>query len=154
VSSLPTQRLSPKNQVTLPREARAFFGVGEEGQLCGMQHRIVHDQTKTYPILFLMTEKELQRKEQRILDDKSLSPQKQFEYITKLNGGVRRMAIDAQHRIVLPAHFVAHLGIDRDIFFVSTNSSVQVWNPAHYLRWSGQDRDDYFDPNLDAYLTI
>ena len=64
------------------------------------------------------------------------------------------MAVDAQHRIVLAAHFVQWLGLDRDLFFVCTNTTVQVWNPAHYLRWSGQDRDDHFDPELNAYLMI
>src|SRR6476469_2913134 len=136
MSFLPTQRLSPKNQVTLPREARAFLDVGDGGQICAMQWRVAKDgEGEAVPILLLLTEKELQRREQKILDDPALTPAKRFELVTKLNGGVRRMAVDAQHRVVLPAHFVAHLGIARDLFFVCTNTALQAWNPATYLRW-------------------
>lgn len=155
MSFLPTQRLSPKNQVTVPREARAFLAIGEESVLCAMQHRVRSEsRNETFPVLLLMTDKELQRREQKIIDDATLSPAKRFELMTKLNGGVRRMAVDAQHRVVLPAHFVSFLDIGKDLFFVCTNTTVQIWNPAHYLRWSGQDKDDHFDTSLDAYLTI
>ena len=156
MSLLPTQRLSPKNQVTLPRDARAFLGVGDGGQVCGIQHKVRKGAAggDTFALLLLLTDKELQRREQKILDDPALAPAKRFELVTKLNGGVRRMAVDGQHRVVLPPHFVAYLALERDVFFVCTNSTVQVWNPDHYLRWSGQDRDDHFDPQLDAYLMI
>jgi len=153
MSFLPTQRLSPKNQVTLPREARAFLGVGEEVPVCGMQHRVIKA-GETFPVLLLLTEKELQRREQKIIDDPSLDAAKRFELVTRLNGGVRRMAVDGQHRVVLPQHFVQHIAVERDVFFVSTNTTVQVWNPIHYLRWSGQDRGEHFDPALDAYLMV
>ena len=154
MSNLPTQRLSPKNQVTLPREARAFLDVSEEGQVCGMQHRVQKESGDSFPVLLLLTDKELQRREQRIIEDPQLTPAKRFELVTKLNGGVRRMAVDAQHRVVLAAHFVSYLALERDVFFVCTNTTVQIWNPGHYLRWSGHDKDDHFDPDLNAYLMI
>jgi DNA-binding transcriptional regulator/RsmH inhibitor MraZ len=156
MTQLPLQRLSPKNQVTLPREARAFLGVAEEAQVCGMQHRLAREGKGggTFPILLLMTERELQRREQRILDDPAISPAKRFELVTKLNGSMRRMAVDAQHRAVLPPHFVSFLALERDVFFVCTNTTVQLWNPIHYLKWSGQDQDGHTDPELDAYLMI
>jgi DNA-binding transcriptional regulator/RsmH inhibitor MraZ len=141
--------------VTVPREARAFLGVGEEAMICAMQHRVrseIHQET--FPVLLLLTDKELQRREQKIIDDQNLTPERRFALMTKLNGGVRRMAVDAQHRVVLPAHFVTFLGLEKDLFFVCTNTTVQIWNPKHYLRWSGQDRDDHFDTSLDAYITI
>ena len=155
MSALPTQRLSPKNQVTLPREARAFLDVGDGGQVCAMPWRVSKDgEHETVPILLLLTERELQRREQKIIDDPALSPAKRFELVTKLNGGVRRLAVDGQHRVVLPAHLVSHLGVDRDVFCVSTNTALQVWSPATYLRWTGQDKPDHVDPQLNNYLVI
>ncbi len=154
-TSLPTQRLSPKNQVTLPREARAFLGVGEGGQVCALQHRVAKDgDGESVPLLLLLTDAELQRREQRIIDDPALTPAKRFELVTKLNGGVRRMAVDGQHRVVLPAHFVSHLAVDRDVFFVCTNTTLQLWHPTTYLRWTGQDKPDHVDPQLNTYLMI
>ena len=64
------------------------------------------------------------------------------------------MAIDAQRRIVLPAHFVAYLGLARDAFLNDTNTTVQLWNPAHFLRWSGREAGVVVDPLLTGYLAI
>ena len=155
MSLLTTQRLSPKNQATLPRDARALMGLGEGGTVCGMPNRAAKEGGgDSVPYLVLMTEAQLQRREQLIQEQTALSVERRFELIAKLNGSVRRMAIDAQHRIVLPAHFVAHIAVERDVFFVPTNTTVQVWNPQTFLRWTGQDRPDHVDPQLNAFLML
>jgi DNA-binding transcriptional regulator/RsmH inhibitor MraZ len=152
---LPTQRLSPKNQVTIPREARALLLAGDVDHVRGMRHGIPKPPAgELFPVLLLMTEKELQRREQKILDDQSLTPEQRLTLVTSLNGEMAMMAIDAQHRVVLPAHLVAYLGLERDIFFVCTNSTIQVWNPTHYLRWSDRDAGPSYNPALNAYLMI
>ncbi len=74
--------------------------------------------------------------------------------VTALNGEMSMMSIDAQHRVVLPAHFVSYLGLERDIFFVCTNTTIQVWNPDHYVRWTGRDAGPSHNPALNAYLMI
>lgn len=152
---LPTQRLSPKNQVTIPREARALLTAGDVDHLRGMKHAMGKaGNAEVHPILLLMTEKELQRREQKILDDAALTPEQRLHLVTALNGEMAMMAIDAQHRVVLPAHLVGYLGLERDVFFVCTNSTIQVWNPEHYLRWSGRDNGPSHNPALNAYLMI
>lgn len=152
---LPTQRLSPKNQVTIPREARALLTAGDVDHLRGMKHAMSKAKDgEVFPILLLLTEKELQRREQRIIDDPALSSEQLLHLVTALNGEMAMMAIDAQHRVVLPAHFVSYLGLERDIFFVCTNTTIQVWNPDHYLRWTGQGSGPSHNPALNAYLMI
>ncbi len=151
---LPTQRLSPKNQVTIPREARALLAAGEVDHLRGMKHGIAKNGGPIFPVLVLMTEKELQRREQRIIDDPALTAEQRLELVTRLNGEMAMMSIDAQHRIVLPAHFVAYLKLDREVFFVCTNTTIQVWRPEDYLAWSGRDDQPAANPALTAYLMI
>lgn len=152
---LPTQRLSPKNQVTIPREARALLHAGDVDHLRGMRHAIPKTAGgEVFPVLLLLTEKELQRREERIIADATLTPESRLQLVTALNGEMAMMAIDAQHRVVLPAHLVAYLGLARDVFFVCTNSTIQVWNPDHYLRWSDRDAGPSYQPALNAYLMI
>lgn len=153
-----TQRLSPKNQVTIPREARALLASSEVDHVRGVKHafdKIIPGQnTQRFPVLILMTEKELQRREQKIIDDVTLSPDRRNELVTKLNGEMSMMAIDSQRRIVLPPHFVAYLKLDREIFFVCTNTTIQAWRPDDYLSWSGRDEQPAPNPALSAYLMI
>lgn len=152
---LPTQRLSPKNQVTIPREARALLAAGEVDHLRGMKHGIARSGGgPTFPVVVLLTEKELQRREQKIIDDPALSPEQRVELVTRLNGEMAMMSIDAQHRIVLPPHFVSYLKLDREVFFVCTNTTIQVWRPDDYRAWSGRDDQPATNPALAAYLMI
>ena len=152
---LPTQRLSPKNQVTIPREARALLTAGDVDHVRAMKHAMsMPGGTEIFPIVLLLTERELQRREQRILDDAALSPDQRLHLVTALNGEMALLAIDAQHRVVLPAHMVKHLGLERDVFFICTNTTIQVWNPSHYLRWSGREAGASHNPALNAYLMI
>ncbi len=156
---LPTHRLSPKNQVTIPREARALQGTGEVGHLRGRMHGIPGQQSaEIFRVVMLMTESELQRREARILADTALSGDEKFKLVTELNGGMAMMSLDDQRRIVLPQHFVAYLGLDRDVFFVCTNTTIQAWHPDQYLRWSGADTRapaaPVYNPALNTYLAI
>lgn len=152
---LPTQRLSPKNQVTLPREARALLAAGEVSHLRGMKHGMSKaGANEIFPILLLMTEKELQRREQRILDDAQLSSEQRLHLVTSLNGEMAMMAIDGQNRVVLPQHLVSYLSLQRDVFFVCTNSTIQVWNPDQYVQWSGRTDAPSYNPDLTSYLMI
>ena len=84
----------------------------------------------------------------------ALSPEQRLHLVTALNGEMAMMAIDAQHRVVLPAHFVSYLALERDLFFVCTNTTIQVWQPDHYLRWTGQGSGPTHNPALNAYLMI
>ncbi len=154
---LPTQRLSPKNQVTLSRDLRALApGDGAPVEhLRGIQHGLAKDGGgELFPVILLMTEAELKRREDRILADPALDGATRLALVTRLNGGAARMALDGQNRIVLPPHFVAYLGLEREIFLNDTNTTVQAWNPQHYLRWSGRDAGVVVDPLLTSYLAI
>ncbi len=138
---LPTSRLSPKNQATLPRDARALAGLSEGGVVCGRTGWAANDQkTSKWPIVQLFTPAELDKRERNLRDRYATDEARLFKLVTQLNAGVRQMTLDAQNRIVLSAPFVEHLGVDRDLFFVTTNETVQVWNPAHFLAWSASDQ--------------
>lgn len=143
VHSLPTQRLSPKHQVTLPRGARALTGADVEGYVCGTLHRMRKPETgESFRVVVLMTERELQRREEAIRQNQELDPARAEALIADLNGNVQRMAIDAQRRVVLPGHFVRYLRLERELYMFSTNTTVLVWNPQDWLRWSGGDDED------------
>jgi DNA-binding transcriptional regulator/RsmH inhibitor MraZ len=152
-------RLSPKNQVTIPREARALSGRSgaKLTHLRGKRHVVRKPANgDEFRVLLLMTEEELQAREQRILGDAQLNDDQKFEYVTRLNDEMKVMAIDAQNRLVLPAEYVAHLGVGegRDVKFVCTNAVIQLWNPDHHQRYSGKDPQPAYDPVLTKYLSL
>ena len=146
---VPTQRISAKNQITLPRSARGLLGVDKDAQVCGLQeHMRQVDSDERFNVILLITEAELKRTEQKIIENEDLHPLKKQNLIMKLNGKVHRMSVDAQNRIVLPGHFVDYLGLDRDVFTFSTNNGVAVWNPEDWTRYMTSQDDD----ELGAYL--
>lgn len=129
----PIQRLSPKNQVTLPREARSFAGDVQVVRALASQVPSPRGDER-FPIVLLMSEGELQRKETIVSEDRSLSEAVRIHHISMLNRAAT-LHVDAQHRVVLPAHLVSHLALDRDIFFITTNRQVQAWNPVAFARY-------------------
>ena len=156
---LPTLRLSPKNQVTIPADGRALVTAGE-AVLCGRTHAMPRNPESigsdaVFPMVLLMSRPELRRREQAIRDDATLVPLQREALAMKLRATVEEMHVDGQNRIVLPQTFVQHLQLDRDVFFVVMNDSIRVWNPEHFARWSGPARTEQgiaYDPALDSYL--
>jgi DNA-binding transcriptional regulator/RsmH inhibitor MraZ len=152
---LPTLRLSPKNQVTIPADGRALVTEGE-AVLCGRTHAMAREGTdEVYPVVMLMSRAELRRRETAIRQDPSLTPVQREALAMKLRATVEELHVDGQNRVVLPQAFVAHLQLDREVFFVVMNDSIRVWNPAHFLAWSGPVRTQAgvaYDPALDSYL--
>lgn len=151
---LPTHRLSPKNQVTIPSKARALLA-GADGVLHALPHAMpASSGDQVFPIVLLLTAPELARREQMILADASLTPTQKAALVTRLRGSVEELAVDQQNRVVMPAPFVRRLGLDRDAFFVVTTTAIQVWNPDHYRTWAGIGEDGLagYTPALDSYL--
>jgi DNA-binding transcriptional regulator/RsmH inhibitor MraZ len=156
---LPTLRLSPKHQVTIPAEGRALVGAGD-GVLCGRTHAMPRlpeslGDDAVFPVVLLMSRTELRRREQVIRDDASIAPLQREALAMKLRATVVELAFDGQNRVVLPQVFIDHLRLERDVFFVVMNDSMRVWNPEHYQRWSGPARSQHgvpYDPSLDSYL--
>jgi DNA-binding transcriptional regulator/RsmH inhibitor MraZ len=141
--------------VTVPREARALLGKEGVAHLRGLQHVLPRaGDGELFRYVVLMTEDELKRREQAILDAADVPAEAKLQLITELNGGSAFMALDGQHRIVLPKHFVAWLELDQDVLFNSTNTTIQVWNPQHFLRWSGRDAGPVHNPQLSRFLAI
>lgn len=138
---LQTHRLSPKNQVTLPRGNRGLPGVDEAGQLCAMPyHMRLRDGTKL-PVVILLTEDELREREERIRAREDVDAMTKERRIAVLNGHVRILALDGQRRVVIPGHFVSLLKLEREVFMIASNNSVTVWNPQDWLRYAS-DQDD------------
>jgi DNA-binding transcriptional regulator/RsmH inhibitor MraZ len=149
LANLPTQRLSPKHQVTLPRGARGLQGAEEVGSLCAMPHRMkLPDGSGTVPVVILLTEQELQQRENDIRAREDLDAMNKERRIARLNGHVRQLAIDAHRRVVLPKHFVEHIAAEKDVFLFSNNASVLVWNPHDWLRYAEPVDDDDDDDFL------
>ena len=145
---LPTQRLSPKHQVTIPSKARGLLG-GDETVLYGRTHHMPKaGSDELFPMVLLMSAAEMARREQLIRQDPALTPVQKETLAIKLHAMVEDLHLDGQNRVVLPPRFVAHLGLDKDVFFVATNSAVHVWQPDTFVRWSGDDAG----PDLNDYL--
>ena len=147
-----TFRLSPKNQVTIPAEGRSLLPEGER-----TFHAIAHvvpqaeGSTQTYPIVVMLSPAEIRRREERIRADTNLTPFERDRRSMQLRATARQLTMDDQNRVVLPEPLVAHLGLDKDVFFIPLNDSLRVWNPEHYRRWSGLDAG-LVDPSLSTYL--
>lgn len=154
MSALTIHRLSPKNQVTLPRDARSLADVKDGDVVCAMLRKALHDDSaRRLPIVTLVTLPELRRRENTLRERFAADDTTRFRKLQILNEGIRQLAVDAQRRIVLPAHFVAHVGIaeSRDLYFSFSNDTVQLWNPAHYLAWKGETVDGA-DSDLDGLM--
>lgn len=152
VFPLPTYRLSPKNQVTLPRDARSLAQVSEGGVVCGVPGRsLQREPGKLFPLITLMTVDEVTNRETAMRAAFADDQVRQFQLINQFNAGLKHMAVDGQRRIVLPPHFVEYLGVDRDLMFICTNTTVHVWNPEHYLAWRGEG-DDEVQNILDRFM--
>jgi DNA-binding transcriptional regulator/RsmH inhibitor MraZ len=131
-----TQRLSPKNQATLPKRSSALVDVGQGDEICvSFAQSIAAADGATYPIMLLMTEIERARREAAILAVESLEPAVRARHVLQFNGGIRRVAVDAQRRVVLPGPYVEALALGREISVINQSASVQVWNPADWAAW-------------------
>lgn len=143
-----THRISPKNQVTLPKGAKALADAEElDGFVCGTTHRMTKPETgEKFRVVVLMTEGELHKREEEFRTNPQLSPEKREAYVARLNGNVQRMAIDAQRRIVLPKRFVDYLGLGKEAFMVVNKYTVVVWQPEDWHAYidteASADEDD------------
>ena len=133
---LPTNRLSPKNQVTLPRDADALAGAGHVRALAHWMPGKA-DREQRSPVVLLMTEADLRKRERRIIDAPNLSAEDRMVYVQDLNSRAAKLAIDEQRRVVVPAHLVEYLKLDRDALFVTTGDVTYLWNPDEFQRWGG-----------------
>lgn len=131
----PTNRLSPKNQVTLPREAAAL--AGGPAHLRALPQRMPgrRDRTLLHAVVVLMTEEGLRRRERLIIDDATLHSADKTVLVQELNAGAVSLAIDDQRRVVIPAHLVEYLRLQRDAIFVPTADLIYLWNPDGFRRW-------------------
>jgi len=133
----PTNRLSPKNQVTLPRDAAAL--IGDPAHVRALAHWMPgkSDRTQRSPVVLLMSESELRKRERRIIEAANLSAEDKQVLVQSLNAGAAVLGIDDQHRVVVPKHFVDYLKLERDALFVTTGDLIYLWNPDEFQRWSG-----------------
>ncbi len=156
---LPTLRLSPKHQVTIPAEGRSLLAEGD-AVFCGRTHAMPRlpeslGSDEVFPVVLLLSRAELRRRELAIRNDANLNPLQREALAMKLRATVEELSVDGQNRVVLPQEFIDHLQLERDVFFVVMNDSIRVWNPQHYQRWSGPTRTTAgvaYDPALDGYL--
>jgi DNA-binding transcriptional regulator/RsmH inhibitor MraZ len=151
-------RLSPKNQVTVPRDARVFTAPAVQiDHLRARRHMARQPESgELFPTVLLMSEAELKEREARIGADASLTVDQKFAIIARLNDEMKSLAIDGQNRVVLPAECVAHIGVgaSRDVKFVCTNTLIQIWNPDHYERFVGAGGKPKYDETLARYLSL
>jgi DNA-binding transcriptional regulator/RsmH inhibitor MraZ len=149
----PTYRLSPKNQVTLPRESQIV--AGGPSHLRALPHWMPGRAAPgvRHPVVLLMTEADLRRRERKIIDSPELTPIQKQNLVMELNAGAVQLAVDEQHRVVIPAHQVEYLALGRDALFVSTGDLIYLWNPAEFQRW--RDVDSAPDtPDLSAFILV
>lgn len=131
----PTNRLSPKNQATLPREAQLL--VGGPSHLRALPHWMPgrSDPTYHHPVVVLMTEADLRRRERKIIDSPIHTEAQKQNLVMDLNAGAVQLAIDDQRRVVIPAQQVEYLTLGRDVLFVCTGDLIYLWNPDEFQRW-------------------
>ena len=148
----PTNRLSPKNQVTLPRDAAGLAGIEHVRALASWMP--AQDSAgKPSPVVLLMSEPELRRRERRIIEAADVKPERKQVLVQQLNAGAASLSIDEQRRIVLPAHQVEYLALQRDVLFVTTGDLVYVWNPDEFQRWSSAAAPAD-EPDLSRFILV
>ncbi|MCS6969840.1 MAG: division/cell wall cluster transcriptional repressor MraZ [Planctomycetota bacterium] len=147
----PTHRLSPKKQLTLPRDAVGLAGLE---QVRALPHYMPGkaDRRQRSPVVLIMSEQELRRRERRILEAADRTPEDKLVLVQELNARAVQLAIDDQRRIVLPQHLVDYLGLQRDALFVVTGDIVYLWNPEEFARWSNPAQAPTID--LTPYLIV
>jgi DNA-binding transcriptional regulator/RsmH inhibitor MraZ len=153
---LPTSALSSKNQVTVPKEARALLE-GDDPVFYGLPHYLPgeDDPAAKFPFVLMFSAAELKRREQAIRDDATKPSSVREALATKLRALAAPMAVDDYSRVVLPAHLVAHLAVEKKVFFIAMNDAVRVWNPDTFRQWAGLPEEGAvapYTPALDDYL--
>ncbi|MBN8523928.1 MAG: division/cell wall cluster transcriptional repressor MraZ [Planctomycetes bacterium] len=148
-----TNRLSPKNQVTLPRDAASLAGNPVQVRALPSWMPGKTAPADRSPVLLLLTEPELRRRERRIIDDQVLSAFDKQRLVLQLNAGAEWLAIDEQRRVVLPQAMVEYLHLDRDVFFVTTGDLIYVWNPDEFRRWSDAP-EPVGAPDLSQFILV
>lgn len=152
-----TQKLSPKNQVTLPKGARALEAVVPgDGYVCikpdVMPGRNEGERSK---VIVLMTEDEVNARDTAIRASAELSQAEKLRAILHFNGDIVRVAVDTQRRVVLPGHLVSWLSLEREIYMFSTNTAVIGWHPDEWRKWKGVDDDDVPNtPVVTPFLSV
>ena len=86
-------RLSPKNQVTIPREARVFAAASKVEHFRAKRHVVRRsDSGEKFHLVLLMSEAELQARELRIMADTELSDDRKFEIVTRINDEMKMLS--------------------------------------------------------------
>lgn len=122
--------------------------MAEDGYVYGLPVP-VKNEGKLYPIIRVMTESALQGYEQEIRDSEELTRPERAARISALRGNAWRMALDKQNRVVLPAHHIGALKLDREAYVFEANGVLQVWNPSD---WSDFNSGDMLDSLADFLL--
>lgn len=143
---LPTSRISPKHQVTLPRSTRGLSGIEEGAEVCVLPHAMPLRDGSKLTTLVVLTEEELRKREDAIRARDDIPVATKERRIAMINGRVRQLSVDRQRRVVLPQHFVKMLQLERDVYMFVNNQSVMVWHPQDWLRYNQdleeEDADD------------
>lgn len=149
---LTTFRLSPKNQVTLLKGVRALATAEADGYVWVKPDKQRGPDGTVHPLLVVMTEAEKERRDQALRDDPSLTPAQKQHLIMLFNGGMARLNLDGQRRVVLPASLVKYLGLTGEVYMFSTNTAVMMWNPEAWRRYVdasvGEGGQDGASPSL------
>lgn len=147
----PTNRLSPKNQVTLPRDADGLAGVDK---VRALPHWMPgkSDRAQRSPVVLLMNEAELRKRERRIIDAPDLSADDKLVFVQDLVSRAAPLNVDEQRRVVVPQHLIDYLGVERDVLFVCSGDLVYLWNPDEFQRWSNPAKPVSTD--LTKYLIV
>jgi len=149
VEHLPTVKLSGKNQMTLPKGTDMVRALQEGDAVYVVPFAMRKEATgEQFPVLRLLSEAGKRQREGEILNDTSLSRQVQQRLLTLMNGNASRTTVDRQNRIVLPAHQVRHIGVDKDVYIFESNGALMAWNPQDWQRYAEADGGD----ELAAYL--
>ena len=132
-------RLSPKNQLTLRKDARALAGVRQGDAVVAKRHWSTHAAGERFATIALMTEARLEAQTEAIRLHETLSLAEKETAIINLNGDAHWLNVDAQNRIVLPQELKQWLNLERDVVQFSTGSVVLLWHPDEWQRWRELD---------------
>ena len=132
-------RLSPKNQLTLRKDARALGGLRQGDVVVAKRHWSTHAAGDRFQTIAVMTEARLEEQTEAIRNHPTLSVAEKETAIINLNGDAHWLGVDAQNRVVLPQDLRQWLNLERDVVQFSTGSVVLLWHPDEWQRWKTVD---------------
>ncbi len=123
-----TNKVDKKGRVSLPADFRAELPDGED------RYIYVYPAPRKAFALEVINRSQLENRTESIDSFGMYTPEQEY-FSTVILGRARKLSIDGDGRIVLPAEFLQHAKVDGMAMFVGGGKQFHIWQPDCYREY-------------------